>query len=216
MASIPWRHSIPLGHGIVTPGTDPHHLREAYLNIPERLDGLSVLDIGAWDGYFAFQAEARGASHVVAIDEWKTNRAGFDVAHKLLDSKVEPHAMSVYDLELLGPFDVVFFFGVLYHLKHPLLALEKIRDVCKADSLLILETHIDLPRIERPVCAFYERNEAADDDKNWVGPNRACVEAWLRSSGFSRVEYKGGVNLTPRHEGNETIEYGRAAWHARP
>ena len=233
VASVRWLHSIDLGHGIITPGEDPHHRREAYMAIPERLDGLRVLDIGTWDGYFAFLAERRGASEVVAIDVWQpwgsgslsglhSNRAAFDIAHRALGSKVIPIEMSVYDLRqdrnyfidrFLARFDLVFFFGVLYHLKHPLLALEKIRAICPR-GLLILETHLDFLHIKRPVSAWYPNAEAVDDT-NWNGPNPACVEAWLRTAGFSGLKFMGGVNLDSWPPENEKIAYARGCWHAR-
>jgi tRNA (mo5U34)-methyltransferase len=218
---IPWNHPVPLGNGIVAPGLDTPARRESYLHIPERLDELSVLDIGTNDGYFAFQAEQRGASKVVAIDIWdqptSSKGEGFFLAKQILDSKVDGRKMSVYDLPAdLGIFDVIFFFGVLYHLRYPLLALDRIRLCCHSETLLIVESHLDLPEIKRPVAAFYEGDEAGHDPTNWFGPNRACVEAWLKSSGFSRVEMQeGGCNIGQPTYGNELIHYWRAAWHVR-
>ena len=99
-----------------------------------RSKGLSVLDIGAWDGFFSFECERRGASRVVAADYfswhgsgWGT-KAGFTLARDVLGSKVEDVDIDVMDLtpERVGTFDLVLFLGVLYHLRHPLLALERV------------------------------------------------------------------------------------------
>ena len=99
--------------------------RIAQFPIPEDLRGKRVLDIGAWDGWFSFEMERRGAE-VLAIDNWDNPR--FHEVRRLLNSRVEYRQMDVYDLTpaRIGRFDIVLFFGVLYHLKHPLLALERV------------------------------------------------------------------------------------------
>jgi len=109
----------------------------------------------------SFEAERRGASRVLATDRyvWRNSamsgKAGFNFACAALHSKVEDMEIGVMDLspERVGTFDVVLFLGVLYHLRHPLLALERVRSVTK--TLLIMETHVDLPQIQRPAMAFY-------------------------------------------------------------
>jgi len=70
VASIKWYHNIDLGHGIVTPGIDNTPKKLGRLHFPERLDGKTVLDIGAWDGFFSFEAERRGAARVLATDSY--------------------------------------------------------------------------------------------------------------------------------------------------
>src|SRR5215212_5576951 len=128
-----WYHTIDLGHGVVTRGVDNTPERLARLRLPESFAGRSVLDIGAWDGFFSFEAERRGATRVVASDyfAWHgqalpagVGKSGFLLAHNALDSRVEDLEIDVMDLspERAGMFDVVFFLGVLYHLHHPLLA----------------------------------------------------------------------------------------------
>jgi tRNA (mo5U34)-methyltransferase len=132
--ALRWYHTIDLGQGIVTRGVDDTPLRLARLDLPSSFAGRSVLDIGAWDGFFSFDAERRGASRVVATDHyswhgpgWGTNdgKAGFKLAREILGSRVEDDDIDVMELspERVGTFDVVLFLGVLYHLRHPLLAL---------------------------------------------------------------------------------------------
>jgi tRNA (mo5U34)-methyltransferase len=192
--AIPWWHQIDLGNGIITPGDDPTPTRLKHLKIPEDLTNLTVLDVGAWDGFFSFEAERRGARRVLATDSfcwgqggWGT-KAGFEFARRALGSRVEDRTIDPLDLnpETVGTFDLVLFIGVLYHMRHPLLALERIASV--TNGMLILQTQVDLVAISRPAIAFYEGSEFNNDPTNWCGPNPAAVLAMLRASGFERVE----------------------------
>jgi tRNA (mo5U34)-methyltransferase len=164
------------------------------LHIPEDLSGKTVLDIGAWDGFFSFEAERRGAKRVLATDSycwsgegWGT-KEGFDTARRVLGSSVEDHEIDVMDLspERVGTFDVVLFIGVLYHLRHPFLAIERVASV--TDGLLILDTHTALVNEQRPMMLFYPTNELNDDYTNWWGANPPAVEAMLRDVGFTHVD----------------------------
>lgn len=192
-----WWHSIRLGN-LVTPG----HQNEAFRFltpdfqswvaqiIPADLVGKTVLDIGTWDGYFSFLAEERGAKRVVAVDKMAcrhrvTDLNGFWTAHEILRSKVQLVQVDVYDVDKLAEdFDVVFFFGVLYHLKHPLLAVEKLCQ--RTRSLLLLESHVNTS--DTLSMTFYEGDEYGGDPTNWWGPSVKLVEAMCRTSGFSLVE----------------------------
>src|SRR5262245_27228110 len=95
VASIQWHHSIDLGHGIVTPGGDDSAKKLARLGLPSSLHGKSVLDVGAWDGFFSFEAERRGARPVLATDSfvWRrgcpTGKRGFELARRVLGSQVD-------------------------------------------------------------------------------------------------------------------------------
>jgi tRNA (mo5U34)-methyltransferase len=149
-----------------------------------------VLDIGAWDGFFSFEAERRGASRVLAADHyswsgqsWGT-KAGFELARSALGSRVEDVDIDVMDLSptRVGTFDVVLFLGVLYHLRHPLLALERVASVTR--GMLIVETVVDMLGIDRPVVAFYPERELNNDPTNWWGPNVPAVHGMLRTVGF--------------------------------
>ena len=192
MGKIQWFHRIDLGHGIVTPGPDATPKKLATIGMPENLTGKTVLDIGAWDGFFSFEAERRGAKRVLATDSfvWAGNtwggKAGFEFARRARDSKVEDRHIDVMDLspEKVGIFDVVLCLGVLYHMRHPLLCLEKLASVTAPGGMVILETHIEMLQIKRPVMAFYPQGELNGDPSNWCGPNPACVIAMLKAAGF--------------------------------
>lgn len=216
---INWWHSIDLGNGIVTPGEyDTRTLLER-IGLPADLRGLTVLDIGAWDGYMSFEAERRGASRVLATDSYvwqnhvRAGKAGFEFARAALRSKVEDREIDVMDLspERVGTFDIVLFLGVLYHLRHPLLALERVRSVTK--KLLIMETHVDLPQIQRPAMAFYPGTELNNDPTNWCGPNEACCMAMLASAGFRNIRVAGRLAPVPDAP-LEQIVSGRTCFHA--
>jgi tRNA (mo5U34)-methyltransferase len=194
--ALRWYHTIDLGHGVVTPGIDNTPIRLQQAALPESLEGLSVLDIGAWDGFWSFEAERRGARRVVAADwyawhgqGWGTGKgkAGFELAREVLGSRVEDVAIDVMDLspERLGTFDVVFFLGVLYHLPHPLLALERVASV--SSGLAVIETVVDMIGISRPAMAFYPGTELNNDPTNWCGPNIPAVHGMLKTVGFERV-----------------------------
>jgi hypothetical protein len=100
---------------------------------------------------------------------------------------VEDQEIDVLDIrpETVGVFDIVLFLGVLYHMRHPLLALERVASVTQ--ELLIVETHVDMLSCARPAAAFYPDAELADDATNWWGPNPAAVTAMLESVGFRDV-----------------------------
>jgi tRNA (mo5U34)-methyltransferase len=212
VAAHRWYHSIDLGGGIVTRGIDDTPLRLARLALPASLQGLTVLDIGAWDGFFSFECERRGAARVVATDYYSWHgsgwgaKTGFELAREALGSHVEDVDLDVMDIapERLGTFDLVLFLGVLYHLRHPLLAIDKIAAV--TSGTLILETVVDLVGLGRPAMAFYPDRELNHDPTNWWGPNQAAVVGMLRSAGFDDVRV---VTPTPGalHRG------ARAVWH---
>lgn len=195
--ALRWYHTIDLGQGIVTKGVDDTPIRMARLDLPASLAGKTVLDIGAWDGFFSFEAERRGAARVVATDHyswhgtgWGTGRgkAGFELAREALASKVDDVDIDVMDLapERVGTFDVVFFLGVLYHVKHPLLALERVASVTR--GLLILETVVDMVGVARPAMAFYPGRELNGDPTNWWAPNDGAMHGMLQAVGFERVK----------------------------
>jgi tRNA (mo5U34)-methyltransferase len=196
-----WYHSIELRPGITTPGRAAERNVLPYLGLPEDLSGMSVLDIGCWDGFFSFECERRGAKRVVATDVWETlGREAFDFARAELGSSVEPVQASVYDLpDALGGerFSLVLFLGVLYHLKHPLLAIEKVAEVTAPGALAIVETAVDAEQLmDRPMMAFYPGDELNHDPTNWWTPNVPALASMLEVSGFtavvSRVQLYGG------------------------
>src|ERR1700689_1521816 len=128
LAETGWWHSFELPDGSLIRGVnsvDGLKMRIGQFPIAENLTGKRVLDIGAWDGWFSFEMERRGAE-VLAIDATPHER--FRIAHELLGSKVEYRIDDVYSLspDKIGRFDIVLFLGVLYHLKHPMLALDRV------------------------------------------------------------------------------------------
>jgi tRNA (mo5U34)-methyltransferase len=191
LQSLGWYHSIELPNGETIRGLqtlDQLHTRVRQFPIPADLTGMRVLDIGAWDGWFTFEMERRGAS-VVAVDAVRS--ATFLRARELLDSRAEYVVADVCDLRPadLGQFDIVLFLGVLYHLKHPMLALDRVCALAK--DLVCVESFVTDdgrdPNL-KPVLEFYETTELCGQFDNWVGPNTACLTAMCRAAGFVRVE----------------------------
>jgi tRNA (mo5U34)-methyltransferase len=189
-------HSIELPDGSILPGLQPiEHLRWRLdlFDLPKDLRGKRVLDVGAWDGWFSFECERRGAE-VVAVDCVALDT--FIEAKELLASKVEYLTLDVNELSArrLGHFDIVLFFGVLYHLRHPLLGLEKAvelsTDLALIESFVIQRENRDIPA----VMEFYERTELGGQVDNWCGPSPECLVSMCRSAGFAQVELKDITN----------------------
>jgi tRNA (mo5U34)-methyltransferase len=175
-------------------------------SIPADLTGKTVLDIGCNGGFYSIEMKRRGASRVVSIDSdpryleqarFAAEIAGVDIVLKNLD---------VYEVAALRErFDLVLFMGVLYHLRHPLLALDLLNEHAVKDTLVfqslvrgssqVLDLQENYPFSETelfneegyPRMHFVE-HRYSDDPTNWWIPNRACVEAMLRTSGFEILE----------------------------
>jgi tRNA (mo5U34)-methyltransferase len=161
--------------------------------MPLDLGGMSVLDVGAWDGAFSFEAERRGAERILATDSYVWNvlgrKAGFDLAKRALRSKVEEKSIAVEDIspETVGVFDLVLFLGVLYHLEHPFLGLQRMAQVTR--HLCIIETWVDALDQTRPMMVFYPGDTLHRDPTNWWGPNPACVVEMCKEAGFNTVHH---------------------------
>lgn len=191
-----WWHSFELpGRGVIEGVNSLEGLKQrvAQYPIPQDLAGRRVLDIGTWDGWFAFEMERRGAE-VLAVDCIDNPR--FREIHSIYGSRVEYRQMDMFDIspETVGRFDYVLFLGVLYHLKHPMLALEKVCAV--ATELAVVESYI-LPGHDPaapPVLEFYESDEKEGQFDNWCAPNLACLMSMCRATGFARVELR---NIQP-------------------
>lgn len=183
-----WRHRIELPCEVTTPGWADTSTLLANLNLPLDLTGKTVLDVGCSDGLFSFECERRGAKRVLAIDNWSATGLpsdnGFKTAHALIESRVEYLRADLFDItpEEHGRFDLILFLGVLYHLRHPLLGLERIAQLC--NEQLIVETLISPPS-NGPYMQFSEWDEYNQDHTNWWVPSLDCVVAMLRSCGFS-------------------------------
>jgi tRNA (mo5U34)-methyltransferase len=195
-----WWHSFELPDGTRIEGTldlGSLKLRIAQFPIPEDLRGKRVLDIGTWDGWFAFEMERRGAE-VVAVDNW--DNPLFREIHARLASRVDYRQMDMYDLtpERIGRFDIVLFMGVLYHLKHPLLALDRVcaltTELAAVDSFVLRDEHRKGDNVSnRPIMEFYETSEFGGQTDNWVGPSLPCLLAFCRTAGFARVELQSQI-----------------------
>ena len=205
--AFPWWHRMELAPGVWTPGGKGDGTQKTLeqIHMPSSLRGKTVLDIGAWDGFYSFEAERRGADRVVATDSfiWDGgcpqvgSKQGFLLAREVLGSKVEDVHIDVMDLspERVGTFDVTLCLGVLYHMRHPLLALERVASVTR--ELLVVETVVDCLDYRRPAMAFYPGSELSNDDTSWCGPNPAAVTAMLRTAGLPRVAVVAGARPLP-------------------
>jgi tRNA (mo5U34)-methyltransferase len=204
-----WFHNLDL-HGVKTA---PDHFLGDYPNnkwqkfahaVPQDLRGRTVLDIGCNAGFYSIEMKKRGAERVVAIDsDEKYLEQGRFAAAVSGYPDIEFRNLSVYDAGRLGErFDVVLFMGVLYHLRHPLLALDTLYDTVVGHTLIfqsmqrgsanVAPVEENYPFTETSVFAqdgyplmYFVERRYADDPTNWWIPNRACVEAMLRSSGFA-------------------------------
>ena len=157
---------------------------------------MRVLDIGTAEGFFAFEAERRGAAEVIAIDSFPDSIRRFQICKAALDSQVQGYLCNVYDLsaKTFGTFDVVMFFGVLYHLRHPLLALEKIAEVCTGTLLMQTAVHEVAGREDESLVRFNpgwlasgSDSELQDPTVFWL-PNCTSVGTMLKAMDFQDVE----------------------------
>jgi len=211
----PWFHNIDLG-GIETA---PEHFLGDYPRskfarfagaLPVDLTGKTVLDIGCNAGFYSVEMKRRGAAYVLGIDSDDRYLAQARLASEALGfSDIEFDKLSVYDVAAIGRrFDLVIFMGVLYHLRHPLLALDLIREHVAGNLMLfqtmqqgsgeVLDVPEDYPFFEpgtnRPPAFFddpaypklhFMERKFAGDWTNWWAPNAACTQAMLRSAGFT-------------------------------
>lgn len=202
-----WYHKINLG-SLTTPGWAP--LDQSMYRIPDDLSGRRVLDVGAWDGYWSFEALKRGASSVIAIDDFSDTCGGdtnasrakawqtLDLCAKALS--YSDHRLRRFETdiqEFVTCVDVVFCFGVLYHLRHPLKALENMRKSC-FESIHIETAILDNLRsaynperwYDGKECAaeFYPNAEFGRNPSNWhVGTLRYWC-ALVEAAGFKNIE----------------------------
>lgn len=203
----PWFHNLDL-NGVPT---SPDHFLGDYPSVkwrrfqhavPADLTGRTVLDIGCNGGFYAIEMKRRGAERVVAIDSDERYLAQARLAAEVLGHEIDFANLSVYDVGTLGErFDVVLFLGVLYHLRHPLLALDIVHEHVAKDLLVFQSMQRGCAEVA-PVAPNYPfeetdvfdhpgwpklhfvEHEYAGDWTNWWIPNRAAVEAMLRSAGF--------------------------------
>ncbi|MES2712374.1 MAG: TIGR04290 family methyltransferase [Pseudomonadota bacterium] len=204
----PWFHNMDLG-GVATAPDHPLgdypgvKWRRFAASIPADLRGLSVLDIGCNGGFYAIEMSRRGARRVVAIDTDEHYLAQARFAAEVTGAAIEFRNLSVFDVAQLGErFDIVLFMGVLYHLRHPLLALDLIHEHVAGDRMVFQSLQRGTNRVAPvepdypfadvapfadagfPRLHFIEHRYAGDLTNWWI-PNRACTEAMLRNAGFA-------------------------------
>jgi tRNA (mo5U34)-methyltransferase len=204
----PWFHNLDL-QGV---RTAPSHFLGDYPTvkwqrfrdiIPVSLTGMTVLDIGCNAGFYSMEMKRRGADCVVGIDTEDEYLAQARFAAEVNGLEIDFRKLSAYDVGILRQkFDLVLFMGVMYHLRHPLLALDLIHEHVAGDLLLFqsMQRGSNLVDPVRPNYDFWTTDQFdspgypklhfiehkyADDPTNWWAPNRACVEAMLRSAGFA-------------------------------
>jgi tRNA (mo5U34)-methyltransferase len=208
----PWFHNLDL-NGVKTA---PDHFLGDYPAfkwrsfehaIPQDLRGKSVLDIGCNGGYYSIEMKRRGADRVLGIDFDDDYLAQARFAAEVTNFDIEFRTMSVYDIARLGEkFDIVLFMGVLYHLRHPLLALDLLHDHVVKDLLIfqslmrgsdqVAKLEPDYPFTEQSIFTqpgyplmYFVENSYSKDPTNWWIPNLACAQAMLRSAGFEIVDH---------------------------
>jgi tRNA (mo5U34)-methyltransferase len=203
-----WFHNLDLDGVRTAPdhflGDYPASKWRAFAHaIPADLSGMTVLDIGCNAGFHSIEMKRRGAARVLGIDHDDDYLAQARFAAEVSGVSIELQKLSVYDVASLGErFDLVLFMGVLYHLRHPLLALDLLHEHVVGDVLVFqsmlrgsdeeLPLSEDYPFSEEAIFSapgyprmhFVERRYAGDPTNWWI-PNRACAEAMLRSAGFS-------------------------------
>lgn len=212
VSSFPfWYHRIELPGGVVTPGWAP--LSAETYRIPEDMTGMRVLDVGSWDGYWAFEALKRGAQEVLAIDDFsdflgtleESDRKAwgtFDLCREALGYSpicCQREEMSVYEVtaDRIGKFDVVFFFGTLYHLRYPMLALDLLSSVCNREIFIETAVLDDYSPYQgglgqgysgaQPVMEFYPNTELGNNSTNWWSPSLSCLGLMTMAAGFEDV-----------------------------
>lgn len=188
IAEVPlWYHGFEIFPGVQTPGLNSCEKILDELKIPFDLSNKQVLDVGTRDGFYAFTCELRGAE-VTAIDIQPPEDVGFNTVKELWQCKTEYRQLSVYEIEynidMDAKFDVILFLGVIYHLKHPLFALEKLREVCKSGAQLYVESFVFRDGKSKPVARFFPHNELSNDPTNWWGFNVSCLCELIEAAGF--------------------------------
>jgi tRNA (mo5U34)-methyltransferase len=213
-----WYHTLELAPGVETPGYYDLRGIVSRIPIPGSLTGMRCLDVGTFDGFWAFEMERRGAGEVIAIDildpeqwDWpgdtqpetvavlggqKRGGAGFEVARRALGSSVERRELSVYDLdpEDVGEFDLVYIGSLLLHLRDPVGALERVRSVCGGTLVLCDAVDLMLTRLLRrlPTAILDGRGRPW-----WWKPNAAALVRMVEAAGFAVVEPPQRLRLPP-------------------
>lgn len=231
-----WRHCIEVAPGVITPGKTKNQgstLRKiTAMGLPQDCTGLRVLDIGASDGYFTFELEKRGAS-VVSLERRTDSQTGYAMLHEYFDSKAESVLDNVYNVtsEKYGTFDIILFLNVLYHLRNPMLGIDRVRTLCKPSTKVFIQTIVIdnrfvLPSgeevnladiapqlVDIPLAQFYSKeNIYRDPSVRWV-TNIKGLEKMISGCRFNLDSYKlTGKNriicaCTPTSDKAEELSY---------
>ena len=189
-----WYHRIEVLPGLFTPGINDSAealARVELAGLPRDCRGMRALDVGCRDGFFAFELERRGAQ-VLGVDAVAPTQTGFSIVAELLGSTVEYRVDNVYNLTPAnyGTFDLVLFLGLVYHLRHPLQALERLRDICKDGALMICESESSRNRsVRNSRAALWElvpHGGHPDASVKWV-PNAAGLAAAIADCRFDAI-----------------------------
>ncbi len=229
-----WHQRWEVFDGIFTPGRNS--VQDLLLNtgVPADLSGARVLDIGAFNCCCSFECERRGAQEVVALDLVWPDDYGFSALKRALGStRVKYVQGSAYELDpkVIGTFDVVLFFGVLYHLRYPLLAIDQIRKIVRGTAYI--ETFVidhrfitngkDFQELssfhkvlaDTPIWQFYKGEELGGDASNWFGPNICAVKQAFESAGMSVAlvrEWGDRAGFQARPDGVDTVRPSYEGW----
>jgi 2-polyprenyl-3-methyl-5-hydroxy-6-metoxy-1,4-benzoquinol methylase len=193
-----WFHRMELAPDLVTPGwSDPKTEKLPFFGLPEDMRGMRVLDIGCAEGFFSFEAERRGAKEVIGIDSFPDSVRRFNICRNAYQSKATAFLCNVYDLNVraFGTFDMVFFFGVLYHLRNPILALEKIFGVCTG-TLLTLSIEVPSRQRRSELITLFHLTQNA---------GRSLVEVLVAAGAEPRVGPEDNPNCTRKLESGHGI-----------
>ncbi len=193
MKDIKWWHRIlmPDGtytDGVVWHGPDGGDWPTQRFGIPEDLTGKRVIDIGAWDGFFSFEAEKRGADFVLATDCTQaaggnpSGTAGFEYARGARASKVAFKRLNIERMQHEYTYDLVMCFGVLYHLKSPLLAMENLANLTTEGGTCLIETAISY----QPGSLLEYKPGHDNDPTNYFYPTVNWVHDAAREAGFTK------------------------------
>ncbi len=174
------------------------------------MTGFRVLDVGCAEGYFSFEAERRGASEVISLHFDSACIKRFKICSEALGSKVtHPQVHSVYELDpsVMGTFDLVMFFGLLYHLEHPLLGIEKVAAMTSRTLLIQSWTLETTALADQPLARFQvhglisgpKENPIHDPTVYWE-PNAACIRGMLEHVGLTNIERLAGLTESRRHK----------------
>jgi len=213
---LEWYHAIELAPGKKTEGWFDMSRYVGEYGLPERMDGMRALDVGTWDGFWAFEMESRGAE-VVALDldderdlDWPPRRrpaefsteprgSGFRLAKEARGSAVERVSLSIYNAtpEELGTFDLVFCGSVLIHLRDQLLAIERIAGLCT--GTFISAEEYDRPTSMLPFPVSRYRVDRDSDVVFWM-PSLKTWKRMLWSAGFERVVEHGRFRMKPAND----------------